>query len=270
MIEDRRGQRVHAQQDLVGRGGATARAHLRDLLLERGAGADRVCGVQAAFILRRALLDADRPGRRPARPCRARWHAGRARAGPRAELDDRVALQQFEHHHLLLDQRGQRDRLAGLVAQLDHLLARRAEHVEAVAQPLAEHEELHAGGVALRDRVLLHVAAIRERAQVPVHRGLGSVEGAARDRSRRSTRARRPGTRAGAAAVRAPPCPRQGCAQACAGAVCVRVARVERAPDAGWTVLTSCAGESRKRGGENGASGKSGHVAAVSLNKTLF
>ena len=73
-----------------------------------------------------------------------------ARAGPGAELDHRVALDEVEHHNLVLHHAAHGGRLPREVAQRDQLVATGAHDVEAPARRFAEHHQLDADLVACR------------------------------------------------------------------------------------------------------------------------
>ena len=98
------------------------------------------------------------------------------RAGSRAELDDRAALEQLEYDDLVLDQRRNGHSLASVVAKSHRLVPRGGEDVEAFAQALAKHEELDAGAVAQGRRVLPHEAMARQCLKVSIDGGLRGVE----------------------------------------------------------------------------------------------
>ena len=85
-------------------------------------------------------------------------------------------LHQIDHHHALIDERGQGDRLAASIAQPLHDLARGATERKPLPQPLAQLQQLDIGLVALACGVLAHESARDQRAQMAVHGGLGDSQ----------------------------------------------------------------------------------------------
>ncbi len=93
-----------------------------------------------------------------------------------AKINDGAPLQKLQSDDLVVHQRRQRDRLARGIAQGRHLLTRSTQDVEALAQRLAQHQQLDARFVAAGFFVLAGKAMFDQRLDVPVDRGLGRVE----------------------------------------------------------------------------------------------
>src|SRR4051812_32905150 len=96
-----------------------------------------------------------------------------ARAG--AKLNQRVTMNEFQHDDLIIGERRQRDSMRKFVAKLRHVIARRRNDVETLAQALAKDEELDAGFVAAGDYILPNEPAAHQRVQVPMDLRLGGA-----------------------------------------------------------------------------------------------
>ncbi len=167
MVVDRCGQRIHAVDHLVGGGRPAALADLRDLIDQTG-----LPGLRA----RQRLRD-----RRAGRERQPRLAVGapvqrEPGPGPRAELDDGVALDEIEHDHRILHHAADRGGLLRLVPQRDELVVAGAYDVEAPARRLAQHDELDADLVVAGGGILLDEVALRQCLQVAINGGLGRGE----------------------------------------------------------------------------------------------
>jgi hypothetical protein len=91
---------------------------------------------------------------------------------PRTEINNRAPVEKLEDYHPIFNERRERHRVGGVIAQAAHLLARRSENVKTFPQALSEEKDLYSGFITKGRRVLAYVAVTLKRSDVTVYGGL--------------------------------------------------------------------------------------------------